>query len=354
MAKDTSKELQETVLDAIADKRPLCVRGGDSKTFYGGTTRGEPLVVTNHRGITHYAPTELVVTARAGTPLKELERALAKHRQMLPFEPPHFGDNATLGGTIACGLAGPRRPFAGAARDFVLGVKLLNGRGEILRFGGEVMKNVAGYDLSRLMCGALGTLGVLLEVSLKVLPQPAHHVTVREAMPVDHALESMNRLAGTPLPLSAAGHDGEHRCLRLSGAREAVDAARATLGGEVIDDGDGFWEGLREQRHEFFQSGPPLWRIAQAPASRLLDLAGDWFIDWGGAQRWLVSDAPADDIRTAAETVGGHATLFRANGADDVERFHPLPPALKTLHRNLKLALDPQGILNPGRLYTDF
>ncbi len=175
---DISEALEARVEAAIADRTPLAIIGGGSKQFMGRSIQAEDFDVGAHQGIVSHEPSELVVTVRAGTPLEILETALAERGQMLPFEPPRFGERATIGGTIACGISGPRRPYAGAARDFVLGVKLLNGRGEILRFGGQVMKNVAGYDISRLMTGAMGTLGALLEVSLKVLPTPAATQTV--------------------------------------------------------------------------------------------------------------------------------------------------------------------------------
>src|SRR3989344_2608492 len=238
-----------------------------------------------------------------------------------------------------------RRPYAGAARDFVLGTRIINGKGEILRFGGEVMKNVAGYDVSRLMVGALGSLGVLLEVSLKVLPKPAREVTLCFEMPADKAIQTMNTWGAQPLPLSAACHAGETLYVRLSGTELGVQAARAKLGGKPMDKGNDFWREIREHRHSFFQNDVPLWRLSVPPAALPIDLPGKWLIDWGGAQRWLKSDASATDIRMQAEKAGGHATLFRhakQNGAT----FHPLPAQLATLHQNLKRAFDPDGIMN--------
>ena len=341
-----SQQLAEAVKAAAQKRMPLAVAGSGSKRFYTGKPEGEPLDVTGHRGIVSYEPTELVVTARAGTPLAEIEAALSEKGQMLGFEPPYFGEAATLGGTIACGFSGPRRPYAGAARDFVLGTKIINGRGEILKFGGEVMKNVAGYDVSRLMVGALGTLGVLLEISLKVLPKPAKELTLSFETPADKAIATMNAWAGRPLPLSAACHLDNTLYIRLSGTEPGVRAASTKLGGAVVENGDGFWRELREHQRNFFQNDIPLWRLSVPPATPPIDLPGKWLIDWGGAQRWLKNNAPASAIQQEAEKAGGHATLFRhakQNGAT----FHPLPASLASLHQNLKRAFDPDGIINP-------
>ena len=542
MNQDLTQALAERVAAAQAEGRPLRIQGGGTKTWLGRAVAGEPLAVGGHRGILSYEPTELVITARAGTPLAEIEAALAERGQWLAFEPPHLspaigladgsldigaivstrssasaGDNAnantnananananasanasadanldaggsayanaggmpgmaTLGGTIACGLSGPARPYAGAARDFVLGVRLINGKGEVLRFGGEVMKNVAGYDLSRLMAGAQGTLGVLLEVSLKVLPRPVAELTLIFELSPAEAIRRFNDWAGQPLPLSAACHDGERAYIRLAGNEAAVRAARLQLGGEVLDDrmlagmampgaaakdmtakdkagavaqgmtvkamagaatqemaeaaaahaptaevatrrgsesgmaadqeaeygarsaDRDFWRGVRELRHPFFQAGSaPLWRLSLPPTAPLDPRLGSQFIDWGGAQRWVHSEHP---LWPVAQAAGGHASCYglrfgrvaravsvaanldpsldpAVSTADAVnaeqaaravspgsgerepaaipeaEVFQPLPPALLALHRRLKAALDPRGILNPGRIYPE-
>lgn len=349
---DISKTLAEAVQSAAEARVPLQITGGGTKTFYGRPSNGQQLDVGDHCGIVSYEPTELVITARAGTPLADIETALAEKNQMLAFEPPHYGASATLGGAIACGLSGPRRPWAGSARDFVLGAKILNGKGECLRFGGQVMKNVAGFDVSRLMTGALGTLGVLLEVSLKILPRPEAELTLSFELPANQAIAAMNRWSRQPLPLSAACHMDNTLYIRLSGASTALQAARARLDGEVIEPDEVPWRDLREQRHPFFDGATPLWRLSVPPATPPMSLPGQWLVDWGGAQRWLKSDAPAADIRRAAEAAGGHATLFRG-GDRQGGIFHPLPPALHALHRRLKQAFDPRRILNPGRLYPD-
>jgi len=352
-AADQTGPLQQQVAEACGSGTPLQIQGGGSKAFYGRPAgAGKPLVVTGHRGIVCHEPKELVVTARAGTSLEELEATLAAEGQMLPFEPPCFAPGATLGGAVACGLSGPARPYRGAVRDFVLGLRLINGRGEVLRFGGEVMKNVAGYDVSRLMTGALGTLGLILEVSLKVLPRPEQELTLVQERSEAEAIEQMNRLAGQPLPLSAACHDGLNLYLRLSGTDSAVQAARGLLGGEMLEKGRDYWRGVREQTHGFFCDDAPLWRLSLPSAHPPLDMPGRQFVDWGGAQRWLISDQPAATLRRTLERAAGHATLFRG-GDRTGEVFHPLSPALQRIHRQMKRAFDPLGILNPGRLYRD-
>ncbi len=343
--KDISQTLADAVKAAGAARRPLAIVGGGTKYLYAGKTGGEKLNVAEHGGIVSYEPTELVITARAGTALSEIETALARHNQMLAFEPPHFGAKATLGGSIACGFSGPRRPYAGAARDFVLGTRIINGKGEILRFGGEVMKNVAGFDVSRLMVGALGTLGVLLDISLKVLPKPAREITLSFEMPADKAIVAMNTWAGWPLPLSGACHFGHTLYLRLSGNESSVRAAHAKLGGELFENGASVWRELREHQTIFFQDKAPLWRLSVPSATAPITLPGTWLIDWGGAQRWLKTDVLAEDIHRATKNIGGNAFLF--HGAHARSLFSDsLSSGLGKLHRNIKQAFDPFGILN--------
>jgi glycolate oxidase FAD binding subunit len=341
---------QEALAQAARTASPVVIRGGGSKSFYGRPVDGRPLDVNAHTGIIDYSPPELVVSARAGTLLSELEATLAAENQILPFEPPHFGPAATLGGTIACGLSGPRRPYTGAARDFVLGITCLNGHGELLRFGGQVMKNVAGYDLSRTLTGSLGTLALLLEINLKVLPRAEHELTLCRQATGAEAITLFNRWAGRPLPLSAACHIDGQLHVRLSGFEQGVTAAAGSLGGDILEDGAAFWQGLREQRLPFFAGESPLWRISVPPASAPLPLDGDTLIDWGGAQRWIRTDQPAGDVREAAIAAGGHATRFRDSDRDDV--FHPLSHSMLALQQRLKASFDPAGILNPGRMYS--
>jgi len=348
---DVSELLRERVLAAIADNTGVNIIGSGSKAFYGRPAQGEQLAVAKHRGIISYEPTELVITARCGTRLADIEAVLAEHGQMLAFEPPHFGPNATLGGAVATGLSGPRRPYAGAVRDVVLGVKLLNGHGEILKFGGEVMKNVAGFDVSRLMVGAFGTLGVVLDISMKVLPRPETETTLIFAMNPDTALVQMNRWAGRNWPLSAACFDGEAVRIRLSGAQTAIASAQQKLGGDALpdDEATSFWKGVREQRLAFFQGETTLWRLSLASATAQPNLSGAWFIDWGGALRWLKTEQPAETVFQTAEASGGHACRFRSPLGG---QFQPLSTGSEKLHRNIKLAFDPHGIFNAGRLYA--
>jgi len=357
---DRAKEIQEQVRVAYADKTPLAIQAGGSKAFYGRRVAGTPLDVKGHASIVDHAPTELVVTVRCGTPLAELEAALAEQGQMLPFEPPHFGNGqwgvgngvkacATVGGMVAAGLSGPRRPWGGAVRDAVLGVKLLTGQGDILTFGGQVMKNVAGYDVSRLLAGSLGSLGVILEVSLKVLPRPAKEITLVQEADAPAALARLTAWQARAWPLSASLHDGERLWIRLSGAHAGVNAARDALGGEEVSD-LALWTQARDQTLPFFNPDKPLWRLSVPPATPHLDLPGEGLTEWGGAQRWLLSDAPATRIRAAAATAGGHAALFRGD-AGGAEVFQPLPAPLMALHLRLKARFDPAGILNPGVHY---
>jgi glycolate oxidase FAD binding subunit len=347
---DARKEFCEIIRDAAARRAPLRLQGGNSKAFLGRVTAGTVLDTRAHAGVVDYHPSELVVTARAGTSLADLEAVLAEHGQMLAFEPPHFGTGATLGGTLACALSGPRRPYAGAARDFVLGVTLIDGRGRLLRFGGQVIKNVAGYDLSRLVIGAMGTLGLMTEISLKLLPRPAAEATIRLERDTADAIRTVNEWMRNPLPISAVCLGDGQLHVRFSGSAGDVRAAAARLGGVEVEDAGRFWSDLREHRLDFFRSAPTLWRLSVPPTTPPLSLPGRWLIEWNGGQRWLVSAASAEEIRRAAAAVGGHATLFRADAPREGV-FHPLAPGIEKLHRALKAAFDPHRILNPGRQY---
>lgn len=343
--------LQDRLAAASSSGTPLRIQGGGTKAFLGGRSDGEVLSTTALAGIVDYEPKELVLTVRAGTPLAEVERTLAGAGQMLPFEPPHFGPGATIGGTVATGLSGPRRAYAGAVRDFMLGVRILDGQGQDLSFGGRVIKNVAGYDVTRLMAGALGTLGVLVEMSFKVLPRPAAEATLRLEMNAAAAIERMNLWAGSPLPLSATSwHDGQLH-VRLSGAVAGVAAAMAKIGGESVSDGDAFWTALREQSSAFFTEATTMVRAA-LPATTVANIrnggTGQW-IEWGGAQRWLRDVGDIAALRHEVAELGGHVTCFR--GAQPGTRiFHSLRHELVPLHQRLKYTFDPVGILNRGRL----
>lgn len=346
-------QFRHQILGAAAAGRTLRLRGGGTKDWYGQALEGEILDAGAYAGIVDYESTELVITARCGTPLTEIEAVLAERGQMLAFEPPHFGDGATFGGTIASALSGPRRASSGAVRDFVLGVMLMDGQGQVLTFGGQVMKNVAGYDVSRLLAGSLGTLGLMLEMSVKVLPLPVRETTLRLAMSEIDALGRLNTWGGQPLPISASCWCDGVLTLRLSGAQAAVDAAERLLGGERVPDGASFWRDLREQRHAFFSGEHSLWRLSVPSAASAILLRGEQLIEWGGAQRWLKSTsdaASAQNIRRAVSAVGGHATLFRG-GDKTVGVFQPLAPAVAKIHERLKTSFDPSHVFNPGRMY---
>jgi len=355
---------EDTLLRQFADRirsaadagGKLRLRGGGTKDFYGCALSGEAFDTREYSGVVSYEPTELVVTARCGTPLTELEAMLAAEKQMLSFEPPHFGAGATLGGCVAAGLSGPRRaangPAYGAVRDYVLGCRLMDGRGDALRFGGQVMKNVAGYDVSRLIAGSMGTLGLILEISLKVLPLPVARATLKFAMTESETLARLNELGGRPLPVTATmWHSGE-LYLRLEGAAAAVDAACVKLGGARLDEGGAalFWQGVREHTGPFFGGPDPLWRLSVASTAGPITLDGTQLIEWGGALRWWKTDADAAAVRKAAKAAGGHATLFRGSERSSGV-FAPLDPVLAKLHRNLKAAFDPAGVFDHGRLY---
>ncbi len=348
----TLDQLVTAIRSAHDSHTPLRIRGAGSKDFYGGMLAGDVLDVGVYKGIVAYEPTELYITAKCGTPLAEIEAALADKDQMLACEPPHFG-SATVGGCVAAGLAGPRRQQAGAVRDFMLGAKLIDGTGQVLDFGGQVMKNVAGYDVSRLLAGSLGTLGVLAEVTLKVLPRPVAETTLLFEMDAGAAVARLNQWGGQPLPISASfWHEGK-LWLRLSGARAAVDAARGKLGGTLAVDAEKHWISVREQTHPAF-AGQPLWRLALPSTAPDAGLDGLRAIEWGGAQRWYAGELAA--VRGAAARLGGHAVLYRAPESLRCREgaFAPLAPAMLALHRRLKKSFDPRGILNPGRLYAEF
>jgi len=351
--------MQEQIRLAAAAKSPLVIRGGGTKDFYGGAAVGDVLDASAYAGVVDYDPTELVITARAGTRLAEVRQTLQACGQVLPCESPGFGPGATLGGAVAAGLSGPRRPYAGAMRDIVLGVRIIDGRGEQLAFGGRVMKNVAGFDLSRLMTGALGTLGLLTEISLKCVPSPKIEATRVLDCSVDDAIRITGEWNSKPLPISATCHRAGRLNVRLSGAAPAVTAAAKQIGGTAAPDGDAFWEGVREQTDAFFAAaratGAPLWRLSVKGSAPYADLGGEQMLEWSGALRWLVAGEKTDPARVRAWAAGhgGHATLYRA--ADKTAgAFQPLPETLHMLHRRLKATFDPAGILNRGRMYGDF
>jgi len=353
------QHLIDQVRHAQAHHSPLHIRGGDSKHFYGNPyplrAHSQPLDTRPLAGISSYEPSELVVTARAGTPLAELEAALADQGQCLPFEPPRFA-GSTVGGMVAAGLSGPSRAAVGAVRDYVLGCTLLNGQAEVLSFGGQVIKNVAGYDVSRALAGSLGVLGVLCEVSLKVLPVAPASATLVWTLEQAQALQQLAAWASQPLPIQASSWYQGHLHLRLSGAEAAVRAACTRLGGSLLepDIAAAWWDCLRDQTHAFFQphAGESLWRLSLPATTPALDLHGASLVEWGGAQRWLRTTMAAKLVRAAAAQAGGHATLYHAVDKSPGV-FTPLSAPLMRIQQQLKHAFDPAGIFNPGRLYPD-
>ena len=354
-------DLMDRVAHARASGQPLEIRGGGSKRFYGEAPRGQVLDMTALAGISSYEPTELVVTARAGTPLAHLEATLQEHGQCLPFEPPRFGAGGTVGGMVAAGLAGPARACVGSVRDHVLGMTLLNGNGDMLSFGGQVAKNVAGYDISRLIVGSLGILGVVCEVSIKVLPVAAAAATLYFDCRQSEALQKLNAWRGKPLPINASVWHDDRLYVRLSGARAAIGEACRDLQGVRLETeaSQQWWSSVRDQRHDFFclgdealQRGECLWRVSVPATTPALELPGRQLIEWQGAQRWWRTTVSAAEVRATAARAGGHATLMRA--ADkSAGVFSPLNEVLMGIHRNLKQAFDPQHIFNPGRLYAE-
>ena len=368
--------LIDRVREAASTGRRLRVQGGGSKDFYGEAARGEPLSTSELRGILSYEPSELVITALAGTPLAELEAALAEKGQVLAFEPPHFGAHATVGGMVAAGLAGPARASVGGVRDYVLGASLINGRAELLSFGGQVMKNVAGYDVSRLLAGSLGTLGVITGLSLKVLPRaPAEATLACAGLAHEPALALLHRWGGQPLPLHASCwvHDDtgtpaeDFLFVRLRGAHAAVQAAQGRMSADARAAGARVslldpqqaradWAACREHTLPFFRppaAGLCLWRLSVPQTTPVLDLPAPVLIEWQGGLRWLWAPASAAaTLRQAAARVGGHATLFRGDASDKaVGVFSPLAPAQRRIQLALQRQFDPQGVFDAGRLF---
>lgn len=351
---DFSKQLQNEVLQAISTGKTLTIRAGGSKDFYGRrVTASNILSIAEHQGIISYEPTELVIKARSGTPLKVIQQALAENKQMLAFEPPAYNEKTTLGGTLAGNFSGPRRAYSGAARDYVLGCTILNGKAELLTFGGQVMKNVAGYDVSRLMAGALGTLGVIMDASIKVVPMPEAEITFIQTISLDEALSKLHQWSRLPLPISASCFYQDKLYIRLSGTLKAIDKAGKTIGGKQLNNARIFWQSITDQTHSFFQSEQALWRLSLASNTAVLFPQENTLYEWGGALRWLKSNAAPATVRSDSHLINGHCILFRSTGSHN-EIFQPLPAPLLKLHLRLKHAFDPYGIFNIGRMYPDF
>ena len=341
---------QSQIKAAAAKGAKLAIRGSGSKSFCSPTAAGDTLDTCGHAGIVEYEPNELVIVVRCGTPLADVERSMSDAGQMLAFEPPHFGDNATVGGMVASALSGPRRPYAGATRDFVLGCKVLDGKGDHLSFGGKVIKNVAGFDVSRLLTGSFGTLGVITEAAFKCLPLPKAQQTRVFEFDAQTAIERMNRWYAEANPITATTWVADKLYVRLAGAEPAVASAAANLGGEALaNDGD-WWRNWREQNHAFFTAGGlPLMRVAcksTVPCGDMADDADQQAMDWGGAQRWLRCPSTAlPAIREWAEANGGHASVFRGV-ASDSQRSAALQPALADLQGKIKASFDPYNVFS--------
>jgi len=351
---DTKSEIESIVQTAFQSKTSLFIQAGGSKHFYGRKIEAEPLSLTSHTGITEYEPSELYITAKSGTRISEIEEVISEQNQMLPCEPPYFKASATIGGMVASGLAGPRRAYSGNVRDCILGTNIINGKGEALQFGGKVMKNVAGYDASRLMCGAMGTLGVITEVTFRLLPIPEQEKTIVFDIDACSAITKMNEWANTPLPISATFHSDNKLYIRLSGSASSLKAASATMGGESYTDHTGLWESVKEQTHGFFNSQKasqdPLWRISVPPNTPELKLSGQYALEWNAGLRWYKTDEPESIVRDTASKAAGHAILFKGDTTN--EKFHPLSKAAMKIHKNLKQVFDPEGILNPEKIYA--
>ena len=348
---DQTSEIISVIKKAFENNTKLRIQGGSSKAFYGRNIVGQTLSLSEHAGIIEYEPSELYITAKSGTPLSLIEETIAEYNQILPFEPPYFNNTATIGGTVACGLSGPRRAYAGNVRDSVLGTEVINGTGEKLRFGGRVMKNVAGYDASRLMCGALGTLGVLMTITLRLLPKPACEKTSVFALSQNAAITKMNEWANTPLPVSATFYDGDHLYVRLSGSSASVNEAINELGGDIYLKDNEFWKEIKEHQHCYFKSDEPLWKISVPPNTQTIPLAGEVAIEWNGSLRWIKTSENENIIRENVSKLSGHANLFRGTNCKDV--FHPLTHVSMKIHKNLKQVFDPAGILNPGKMFAE-
>ena len=354
MQNDISLNLIEQVNNAVNNKTPLVITGGGTKTFYGNRVDGEVISTVGHTGIIEYQPSELVVTVRSGTLLSDLEAELKANKQMLAFEPPQHGEKTTIGGVIACGISGPRRATCGAARDFVLGTTIINGRAQKCRFGGQVMKNVAGYDASRLMVGAQGTLGVLLDISLKVLPVNVTEVSLKLKIELHDAGKTIQQWIRQGLPVSASCFLKDTLYMRLGSTHSAVKQSLSTINRdfdtEEID--NDFWLQIKNQSHDFFTNTKNLWRCSHQPTTEVYENEKDQLLEWNGALRWINSDK---DLYAIAEKYNGHAQRHPLTNNDLAIKdiFHPLQPAMLKIHKRLKQAFDPDNILNPGRLYTD-
>lgn len=348
-------QLCERVSKAASQNRPIRIVGGGTKNFYGGPLEGDTLDIHEWSGILSYEPTELVMSVKAGTPLSDVESALAEQGQELAFEPPRFGKNSTIGGAIVSGLSGPARLARGPVKDYLLGCTIIDGRGQLLHFGGTVMKNVAGYDVSRILPGSMGTLGLAVDLSIKVLPKAPAQITLQFDMDTNEAIRKVNEWLSSPLPINASVYLDGTLFVRLRGAHAAVAQAAKTLGGQKLEDKaeNRLWEQIRDQKHTFFKTDGDVWRLSVPPTTPDLALDGETLIEWGGGLRWFKpTEAVSDEtIRRLTERVGGHATLYISHDfSGKSHTFHPPQAAMLNLQKRLKNQFDPAGIFNRNRM----
>ena len=353
---DCSKHIADQIRDAGARRQKLKIVGHDSKHFLGRDTVGEELSLKEHAGVVSYKPAELVISVRAGTAIEEIDKVLSESGQMLASDPPKFDGKGSIGGSLACNLSGPGRPWTGSLRDAVLGVTIIDGRGESLKFGGQVMKNVAGYDVSRLQAGAMGCLGVIAEISLKVMPKPDATATVAiEMVDPSSSIRYINELCGTSLPITGACWDNGWQYVRFQGAGRAVEKAISEIlqsrsDARQIHSEVNYWESLRDHEHDFFSSPDKIWRYSVKSTTEL-QKDGSSLVDWGGAQRWVRADGSVDNMAKECDGRAGKVSLFRGRESHE-DVCHPMAEPLQQLHKGLKSRFDPDFLLNPGRLYS--
>ncbi len=348
---DIKVDLMQSVEEASKLKQALSIHGSNSKYFLGNRISAKSLNVSEHSGIIEYEPSELFITAKCGTTIQEIESALRDNNQLLPFEPPCFTTSDTLGGIVACGLSGPRRAYASSVRDCILGTHIINGKAEYLEFGGKVMKNVAGYDTSRLMCGAFGTLGIIMQVSLRVMPKPQFEMTTAIECSQSEAITKLNKWSQTLLPITASFHCDNQLHIRLEGLQSSVIKSHKDIGGESIPSSEIFWNSIKNHRHEFFTSEMPLWKLVLPNNTPSLDISGSTSLEWNGGLRWVHSNESPENIIRICQNARGSATLFKSESKPD-DFLPDLSPNLKKLHINIKSAFDPENIFNPGRQYS--
>lgn len=359
---DISELLVDQVNDALNRKTSLCIQGNNTKSALGRrlAAGGDVISLSQHSGIVQYEPGELILTARAGTTLEEIDKALAENNQVLVSDPRRYNGKATIAGSLASNQSGNARPWSGSLRDHVLGTRLINGKGEHLQFGGQVLKNVAGYDVSRLQSGAMGTLGVITEVSFKVLPKFDANITLSKELSADQALSEMNLLARSAKPLTGASWVDGTLFLRLQGADSAVSATaqqwHKKLHANILEatPADSFWDDLREHQLEFYSQrhvDEPLWRFSVKPNAPHFLTHAPWAFNWAGSQRWLKGKFDSQELQEFAKMAGGEVQLYEGGDRCGDISFED-QTTLKKIHQNVKTAFDPQGIFNPGRLYS--